>query len=174
MTMQTQEITLSKANLTQIFLGFVTENKTADENADLKRQAVDRLVAKMGANAEELQNTLQLATYVNDRDQSVISASDVYDLLWDDEFSALINGDSNTPEEWQFARMVLGGWHKKIVRENVNLKTKAERKAWIQTISQVLGIGERIDTPPATGGTWGELTLSEGLNKLIAEFNRAS
>lgn len=94
---------------------------------------------------------LQLASYVNSKGDRVIDARQVYDLLYRPEFASAIDTNKDTPEEWQFARIVLGR-ARAAAAQLANAKTTEEKKAawkaWAN--SPYVRVGINIESVPKT------------------------
>lgn len=124
------------------------------ENEFKTRQtaAKEQLAAALRENMGEVLRELANATYVDSRGREVISAKEVYDSLYTQEFAGIFKVDSNTPQEWQFTRITVGLLRKAVARLMKASGGDEAKAAW-RAFAGTRNIGVNVDSVPSTNAT---------------------
>ena len=137
-----------------------------EENVAKTRQtaAKEQLASAIRDSMGEVLAEMQSATYVDSRGKIVVSATKLYDSLYTSEFGGVFKTDSNTPQEWQFARIVVGLLRKAVARMMKAANADEAKAAW-RAFAGTRNIGVNVESVPSTNVTID--SLAEALANLL-------
>lgn len=152
--------------LAAIELNFAEKQETKRESR-IRNEAKKLLAAKLASLGSRLLEVLKSATYLVESTKGeamlVLDAKKLFVALWKDEFSTLLDDESDIPEEWQFAKIIVEV-QKNILVAQFKLSPDRKASAW-EALCERNMIGAKIERRPPT--------LTEGetaLGKLLASW----